>query len=119
MSSAEDILAKQQQVAAAEEKRLSILGLNTQFKISKYISNKYLTTWTTDQILESGAKDRLARLALVRKEKARSVEDTLIAAATNGKLPGKVVLIFSCHTMRYISINLGNRSSAHRAIGTA
>jgi programmed cell death protein 5 len=43
-----------------------------------------------DQILESGAKDRLARLALVKKEKARSVEDSLIQAAQNGRLPGKV-----------------------------
>ena len=37
-----------------------------------------------------GAKDRLARLALVKKEKARSVGDALISAATNGKLAGKM-----------------------------
>ena len=43
-----------------------------------------------DQILEQGAKDRLARLSLVKKEKARAVEDALISAATNGKLQGKV-----------------------------
>ena len=44
-----------------------------------------------EQILETGAKDRLARLALVKKEKARAVEDALISAATNGKLQGKTL----------------------------
>lgn len=67
-TSAEDIMMRQQQMAEAEERRLSIL----------------------DQILETGAKDRLARLSLVKKEKARVVEDALISAATNGKLQGKV-----------------------------
>ena len=46
----------------------------------------------SEQILDAGAKDRLSRLALVKKEKARSVEDSLIKAAMSGKLPGKVYL---------------------------
>lgn len=46
----------------------------------------------SDQILEPGAKDRISRLALVKKEKARSIEDSLINAARSGKLSGKVTL---------------------------
>jgi DNA-binding TFAR19-related protein (PDSD5 family) len=49
-----------------------------------------LTVLILDQILEPGAKDRIARLALVKKEKARNVEDSLINAARSGKLAGKV-----------------------------
>ena len=44
-----------------------------------------------DQILEPDAKNRIARLALVKKEKARSIEDSLINAARNGKLKSKVI----------------------------
>mmetsp|Transcript_9708 Transcript_9708/g.16228 ORF Transcript_9708/g.16228 Transcript_9708/m.16228 type:complete len:123 (-) Transcript_9708:2627-2995(-) len=43
-----------------------------------------------EQILEPAAKDRLSRLALVKKEKVRAIEESLIAAATSGKLAGKV-----------------------------
>jgi len=42
------------------------------------------------QILEAEAKTRLSRLAMVKKDKARAVEDSLIAAATNGRLKSKV-----------------------------
>ena len=43
-----------------------------------------------DQILEPAAKDRLIRLSLVKKEKARFMEDHLIKAATSGQLRSKV-----------------------------
>ena len=43
-----------------------------------------------DQILESGAKERLVRLSLVKPEKCQAVEDSLIRAATSGQLKGKV-----------------------------
>lgn len=43
-----------------------------------------------DQILEPAAKDRMNRLKLVKKEKARAVEDSLIKAATSGQLRTKV-----------------------------
>lgn len=43
-----------------------------------------------DQILEPAAKDRLTRLALVKKDKARTMEDHLIRAATTGQLRSKV-----------------------------
>jgi programmed cell death protein 5 len=43
-----------------------------------------------DQILEPAAKDRLQRLGLVKKEKARRIEDTLISAATSGQLKTRV-----------------------------
>lgn len=43
-----------------------------------------------DQILEPAAKDRLIRLALVKPEKARGMEDHLIRAATSGQLRSKV-----------------------------
>ncbi|KAJ1426228.1 double-stranded DNA-binding domain-containing protein [Ochromonadaceae sp. CCMP2298] len=59
---------QQQQKAAYEERRVSIL----------------------DQILEPDAKVRLQRLAIVKKEKVRAIEESLIAAATSGKLQSKV-----------------------------
>ena len=43
-----------------------------------------------DQILDPGARQRLNRLKLVKPDKARSVEDSLINAATSGKLKGQV-----------------------------
>jgi DNA-binding TFAR19-related protein (PDSD5 family) len=43
-----------------------------------------------DQILDESAKDRLKRLNLVRKDKARAIEDSLIKAATTGQLRNKV-----------------------------
>ena len=43
-----------------------------------------------EQILEPAAKDRMNRLKLVKKEKARAVEDSLIKAATTGQLRSKV-----------------------------
>eukprot|EP01035_Chromulina_nebulosa_P019636 gene19636-25547_t len=66
--SVEQIQLQQQQAAEAEERRNLIL----------------------DQILEPEAKDRLNRLSLVRKDKARAVGDSIISAATNGRLKGKV-----------------------------
>mmetsp|Transcript_16136 Transcript_16136/g.17485 ORF Transcript_16136/g.17485 Transcript_16136/m.17485 type:complete len:126 (-) Transcript_16136:2010-2387(-) len=66
--SLEEIQRVQQQKAEMEERRLMIL----------------------DQILEPAAKERLSRLSLVKKEKARAVEDSLIAGATNGRLKSKV-----------------------------
>jgi programmed cell death protein 5 len=67
-ASIQEQLMRQEQVAANEERRIMIL----------------------DQILEPAAKERMKRLALTRKEKARAVEDSLINAATNGRLGGKV-----------------------------
>ena len=67
-ASIKEQLMRQEQVAANEERRLMIL----------------------DQILEPEAAARMKRLALTRKEKARAVEDSLINAATNGRLGGKV-----------------------------
>eukprot|EP01032_Pedospumella_encystans_P009268 gene9268-10926_t len=66
--SMEEIQMQQQQKAQYEEKRASIL----------------------DQILEPAAKERLSRLSIVKKDKVRAIEDTLITAATSGKLPGRV-----------------------------
>ncbi len=42
------------------------------------------------QILMPAAKERLSRLALVRPDKARAVEDSLITADSHGKLKEKV-----------------------------
>ena len=66
--SVEEAQMRQQQIAEAEERRKMIL----------------------EQILEPQAKDRLSRLALVKKEKARAVEDSLIRAAQSGSLKGRV-----------------------------
>ncbi len=38
------------------------------------------------QILQPAAKDRLSRLSLVRPDKVRSVEDSLLMAAKSGKV---------------------------------
>ena len=66
--SMEEMQAQQQQKAEREAQRESIL----------------------DQVLEPAAKDRIARMKLVRAEKARAVEDSLIRAATTGQLKTKV-----------------------------
>lgn len=66
--SLEDYQRKQQEDAAREDQRLSIL----------------------EQILEPSAKDRIQRLALVKPEKARRIEDTLISATLSGQLKTKV-----------------------------
>mmetsp|Transcript_2716 Transcript_2716/g.3733 ORF Transcript_2716/g.3733 Transcript_2716/m.3733 type:complete len:120 (-) Transcript_2716:9-368(-) len=68
MPNFEEIQQQQQQQREYEERRTMILN----------------------QILDSGAQERLARLSLVKKEKARTIEDSLIKAATNGQLKGKV-----------------------------
>ena len=68
MPSVEEMQMRQQQQQENEARRLSIL----------------------DQILEPAAKSRLSRLAMVKKEHARSVEDSLINAATNGQLKSKI-----------------------------
>lgn len=64
----EQMMAQQQAQAANEERRVMIL----------------------DQILEPAAKERMTRLALVKKDKARMVEDALINAASSGKIQKKV-----------------------------
>ena len=66
--SLEEMQQQQAQAQAQEEMRLSIL----------------------DQILETDAKDRLVRLAIVKKDKARQIEDGLINAAKSGQLKQKV-----------------------------
>ena len=43
-----------------------------------------------DQIMTTEARERLANIALVKKDKARTLEDMLISAAQQGKLGGKV-----------------------------
>mmetsp|Transcript_16033 Transcript_16033/g.23800 ORF Transcript_16033/g.23800 Transcript_16033/m.23800 type:complete len:126 (+) Transcript_16033:49-426(+) len=43
-----------------------------------------------DQILMPEARERLNNIAIVKKEKARALEEMLIAAARQGKLGGKV-----------------------------
>ena len=43
-----------------------------------------------DQILEPAAKERISRMAIVRKDKARAVEDSLIRGATNGQIKTKI-----------------------------
>jgi len=43
-----------------------------------------------DQVLEPAAHARIGRMKLVRPEKARAVEDSLIRAATTGQLKSKV-----------------------------
>eukprot|EP01120_Amphizonella_sp_Union-15-10_P000596 TRINITY_DN1063_c0_g1_i2.p1 TRINITY_DN1063_c0_g1~~TRINITY_DN1063_c0_g1_i2.p1 ORF type:complete len:125 (-),score=33.73 TRINITY_DN1063_c0_g1_i2:142-516(-) len=42
------------------------------------------------QVLEPAARERLNRIALVKPEKARSVEDMIINAAQTGRLGAKV-----------------------------
>lgn len=66
--SMEEMQLQQQQKVENEERRISIL----------------------EQILEAPAKERLSRLAIVKKDKVRSVEDNLIKAATSGQLRNKV-----------------------------
>jgi programmed cell death protein 5 len=66
--SAEEMQMMEAQKAAQEERRIMIL----------------------DQILEPAAKARMSTLALVKKEKARAVEDSLINAASSGRLKSKV-----------------------------
>ena len=67
-SSQEEAQQRQAQMAQQEEQRKGIL----------------------DQILDSAASDRLKRLNLVRKDKARAVEDSLVKAAMSGQLKNKV-----------------------------
>ncbi|CAG8627080.1 10771_t:CDS:2 [Ambispora leptoticha] len=42
------------------------------------------------QILDNDARERLARISMVKEEKARAVEDLLIRMAQTGQLRGKV-----------------------------
>lgn len=42
------------------------------------------------QILEPEAKERLSRISLVKPEKARKIEDMILAQASSGRLGGKV-----------------------------
>lgn len=66
--------------------------------------SKGMLTNHTDQILEPGAKDRIKRMALVKEERARSIEDSLINAAKSGKLKGKVhdIKVDDCTVSRSI-----------------
>ena len=66
--SQEEMQQRQAQMAEHEEQRLHILG----------------------QIMDSAAADRMKRLNLTRKDKARQIEDSLIKAATSGQLKGKI-----------------------------
>ncbi len=68
MPGVEEMQAQAQAQAQMEEQRANIL----------------------EQILEPAAKDRMNRLKLVKKDKARAVEDSLIKAATSGQLRNKV-----------------------------
>ena len=68
MPSVDEMQMRQQKQAENEERRASIL----------------------DQILEPAAKSRMSRLAMVKKEHARAVEDSLIGAATNGQLKSRI-----------------------------
>ncbi len=68
MPNVEEMQAQAQAQAQMEEQRANIL----------------------EQILEPAAKDRMNRLKLVKKDKARAVEDSLIKAATTGQLRNKV-----------------------------
>eukprot|EP01041_Mallomonas_annulata_P001690 gene1690-3272_t len=65
--SAEELQARRQQEMEMEERRKMIL----------------------EQILEPAARDRLVRLALVKQEKCKRIEDSLIRMATGGQLKGK------------------------------
>lgn len=56
-----------------------------------------------EQILEPSAKVRIQRLHLVKKEKARAIEDTLITAATSGKLREKVTEEYLISMLEQIS----------------
>ncbi|KAK4050915.1 hypothetical protein OIO90_004891 [Microbotryomycetes sp. JL221] len=58
----------QQRAAAAEEQRRTIMS----------------------QILSSEARERLSRIALVRPERARGIEDLLVRMAQSGQLRGRV-----------------------------
>ena len=68
MPNVEQMQQQQQQQAEMESQRESIL----------------------DQILEPDAKARIARMMIVKKEKARAIQDQLIKAATTGQLKSKV-----------------------------
>lgn len=72
---------------------------------SSYPYSLYLIR-TLDQILEPAAKDRLKRIALVKKEMARSVEDSFIMAAKNGRLPGKVSKMFRIREFDNLSMSV-------------
>ena len=77
----EEMLAQQEQQRQMEEQRAMIL----------------------DQILEPDAMSRLTRLALVKKETARVVEDSLINAAKTGKLAKKVNEVDLIHMLEQLS----------------
>nr|GEY16783.1 DNA-binding protein [Tanacetum cinerariifolium] len=48
------------------------------------------------QILSSQARERLARIALVKPEKARGVEDVILRAAQMGQIAEKVIILSRC-----------------------
>jgi hypothetical protein len=65
-----------------------------------------------EQILEPAAKDRIQRLGLVKPDKAKRIEDSLISAATSGQLKTKVgpclsqSLVFLSLLFVYIPLSL-------------
>jgi hypothetical protein len=66
------------------------------------------------QILEPAAKDRLKRLSLVKPDKARSVEDVLVRAATSGQLKSKVIIRFvSLFITSYPHLGVGRTTNNH------
>jgi programmed cell death protein 5 len=94
MPSVEEMQMRQQQQQENEARRLSIL----------------------DQILEPAAKSRLSRLAMVKKEHARSVEDSLINAATNGQLKSKISEEQLIAMLEQISGSAASGTSQNRGI---
>ena len=47
-------------------------------------------TWQYSQVLLPAARERLARIALVKPDKARSVEDLVLQAAQRGQIVERV-----------------------------
>ena len=80
--SASDLAAAGGQIPGSAEEMLAQQRAQQQQKQQKEM--------IMDQILESSAKDRLVRLALVKPDFVSAVEDSLISAAQNGQLRGKV-----------------------------
>jgi programmed cell death protein 5 len=56
---------------------------------------------------------RLSRLSLVKKDKARAVEDSLIAGATNGRLKSKVTEEQLIAMLEQISGGAGEEEAAN------
>jgi programmed cell death protein 5 len=90
----EEMLERQSMMAEKEQQRISIL----------------------DQILDASAGDRLKRLNLVRKDKARSVEDSLIKAAMSGQLRGKVTDTQLITMLEQLDSAAGSGASGNKSV---